>query len=156
MNKKKESILILYNKYNKYNMNIIPHLPDELVKEVFYFIPLSVLVWTNKKTYVKYHMLIKYFIPSSLYSPYTRDLIRRDSIFVFDLLIKEQGHVWLHSKKYCYNDVIYKNYFSALYQLAIEYQSSHCRNRMSVYLKKSGLSKNQHKKNVARNITWTN
>ena len=137
-------------------MNIVPKLPDELVKEVFSFIPLSVLIWTNKKIYVKHHKLVKYLIPSCLYCPYTRDIIRRDSIFVFDLLIKEQGNIWFTSKKYCYNDVIYKSYFSCLYQLAIEYQSSHCRNRMSTYLQKSGLSKNQHKKNVARNITWTN
>jgi hypothetical protein len=137
-------------------MNIIPHLPDELVKEVFTFIPLSVLLWTNKKMYIKYHNLVKYLIPSSLYSPYTRDVIRRDSLFVFDLLVKEQGNIWLNSKKYCYNDFIYESYFKCLYQLAIEYQSSQCRNRMSTYLKKSGLSKNQHKKNVARNITWTN
>lgn len=137
-------------------MDIIQYLPHELVNEVYQFLPMTVLLWTTKKAYIKYHILVQYLIPKVLHEPYVRDVIRRDNSFILEQLLKESGKKWLSYKKYYYKDTIHQDYFCFLYEFTIQYQSTHCRNSMDDYLKKSRLSKNQHKKKVATNIRWSN
>ena len=59
-------------------------------------------------------------------------------------------------KKYLYRDCIYANYLLFLKSYALEYDSLECNNLISRLLTNLGLSKNQHKKNIVRNIRWKN
>jgi hypothetical protein len=138
------------------NLSHIKRLPLEIEDIIKSFIPISVLVTLNKKNYVKYHTELKHFISKSQYENYIRDTLRRDNDFVFSFLLKENSKTWLNIRKYKYANMNYGNYFCFIDKFCIDNESTKCRNKLKDFLNKTGLSKNQHKKNTITNIIWTN
>ena len=138
------------------NLALIKKLPLELEIHIQDFIPIQVLCFLNKKYYIKYHKYVKEWIPKDLFENYLRDAVRRDNDFVFDLLVKENYKKWLQIKKYRYKNTIYGNYICFIDSFCIENNSTNCRNLLKEFLNKTGLSKNQHKKNTITNIIWRN
>jgi len=138
------------------NLSHIKRLPLEIEDIIKSFIPISVLVTLNKKNYVKYHTELKHFISKSQYENYIRDTLRRDNDFVFSFLLKENSKTWLNIRKYKYSNMNYGNYFCFIDKFCIDNESTKCRNKLKDFLNKTGLSKNQHKKNTITNIIWTN
>jgi hypothetical protein len=138
------------------NLLYIKRLPIEIEDIIKSFIPISVLLTLNKQYYVKYHKHIKLFISKAQYDNYIRDTLRRDNDFVFNFLLKENHNVWLNIRKYKYANMNYGNYFCFIDKFCIDNESTKCRNLLKDYLNKTGLSKNQHKKNTITNIIWTN
>jgi hypothetical protein len=138
------------------NLSYIKRLPLEIEDIIKSFIPISVLLTLNKQYYVKYHKHIKLFISKEQYDNYIRDTLRRDNDFVFNFLLKENHNVWLNIRKYKYANMNYGNYFCFIDKFCIDNESTKCRNLLKDYLNKTGLSKNQHKKNTITNIIWTN
>ena len=136
-----------------YRINLLPNELENIIQE---FIPIRFLYNLNKKYYFKYHKHIKQWIPREIYENYLRDMVRNDNHFVFDFLIKENSKIWQNIKKYKYKNTFYSDYFRFLDAFCIENESTKCRNLLQVFLHKSGLSKNQHKKNTTTNIRWTN
>lgn len=134
----------------------INKLPLELELHIESFLPISVLVTLNKKHYLKYHKHIKSWISKNQYDNYIRDMLRRDNDFVFNLLLKENYKVWQKIKNYNYSSIKYGNYFCFIDKYCIDNESSNCRKILNDFLYKTGLSKNQHKKNTITNIIWTN
>jgi hypothetical protein len=110
----------------------------------------------NKKEYIKNHLFLKKYIQRDQYENYVRDMIRRDNSFVFSLLMRENAQRWLQFKKYIYNTCIYSNYIYFLLEFCIQNNSEKCKHVVNEYLQETGLSKNQHKKNIVTNIRWTN
>lgn len=139
-----------------FDLVLIKTLPFELEKLIQDFIPIQVLCFLNKKYYTKYHKYMKDWISKELYENYLRDMVRRDNDFVFNLLIKENYKKWLQIRKYRYKNTIYGNYICFMDSFCIENQSTKCRNSLKEFLNKTGLSKNQHKKNTITNIIWRN
>jgi len=135
---------------------LIKKLPIEIEQYIKDFIPIQVLCFLNKKYYIKYHKYMKDWVPKELYENYLRDMVRRDNDFVFNLLVKENYKKWLQIKKYRYKNTIYGNYICFMESFCIENQSTKCRNSLKDFLNKTGLSKNQHKKNTITNIIWRN
>jgi len=139
-----------------FNLALIKNLPLEIEMYIQDFIPKQVLCFLNKKYYVKYHKYIKDWVAKELYENYLRDMVRRDNDFVFNFLVKENYKKWLKIKKYRYKNIIYGNYICFMESFCIENQSTNCRNSLKEFLNKTGLSKNQHKKNTITNIIWRN
>jgi hypothetical protein len=143
------------------NLSLIDKLPLEIVQHVKEYIPTIVSVFLSKKNYMKYHHVVRKHIP--LYENYVRDMVRNDYDFVFSLLLKESMDYWSRRKKYNYKDVIYYDYNYFLLEYCIENKSSHCKNLIRTVVfdappsaNTTGLSKNQHKKNIRKNVRWTN
>ena len=139
-----------------FDIVLIKKLPIDIEILIQSFIPIQVLCFLNKKYYIKYHKYVKNWISKEFYENYLRDMVRRDNEFVFNLLIKEKYKIWLQIKKYRYKNTIYGNYICFIDSFCIENQSTNCRNSLKEFINKTGLSKNQHKKNTYTNIIWTN
>jgi hypothetical protein len=113
----------------------------------------------NKKLYKKFHSSIKRSILDRvLYDNYQRSIIRKDLNHVFYEATKENLEFWLKTKKYTYKNMIFSSYAELLENLCIETKSTKCRNIIKDFLNKSGLLKNQHKKNIVKiiNREWIN
>ena len=70
-------------------------------------------------------------------------------------LLLENQNKWFNMKKYLYQDSIYANYIYFLKTYCVENKSTKCKQLIDLLLLNLGLSKNQHKKNIIRNIRWT-
>jgi hypothetical protein len=133
------------------NVNI---LPDELIREIYSYVPKIVKVFLTKKNYLKDHHLIKHYINKKDIENYYRAMIRRDNDFVFKQLLVENQQKWFNMKKYYYKTCIYANYITFLESYTIENESTKCRRLINNLFSELGLSKNQHKKNIIKYIRW--
>ena len=139
------------------NSNIITKiniLPIELVNIIKDFLPVKSFIYTNRENYIKYHSIIQSTIKN--YDSYIRDIIQRDNHFIFEINVKENYVSWFNIKKYIYNNKIYKNFIYFIIDYCIEQKSNNCRKFITFFLKELGLCKNQHKKNIVKNIIWKN
>jgi hypothetical protein len=130
--------------------------PEEIMKHIYEYLPTRSLLFVKKSLYLQSHSLVKRMIPRNQYENYIRDMIRRDNDFVFAQLMRENVEHWLLMKRYTYKSTIFSNYIYFLLDYCIENESDHCKRILQDYLRESGLSKNQHKKNTHTNIRWTN
>jgi hypothetical protein len=130
----------------------IEYLPDEIIRLIKEYIPIKILVFTNKENYNLYHSYMKKYIIN--YENYIRDTIRRDNSFVFNKILEENYKKWLDIKKYIYKNTIYKNYIYFVIDYCIENLSTQCRNIITIFLRQNGLCQNQHKKNISKHIRW--
>ena len=135
-------------------INVINNLPIELIELIKQFIPKTILVFTNKTNYYLYHKLLQTYIKN--YESYIRDTIRRDSLFVFEVLTKENIKKWILKKNYNYKNIVFNNYLSFIIYYCSENNSDKCKNFILSFIKEEGLCKNQHKKNIVKHIRWTN
>ena len=142
---------------NLLDLSLIKKLPSEIESIIKDYLPISVLLTLNKTYYLKYHKYMKPMISRGQHDNYVRDILRRDNDFVFALILEENFKTWTVMKKFCYSNVKYCNFFCFIDKFCIDNKSTKCRNVLTDFLnKKTGLSKNQHKKNTITNIIWTN
>jgi hypothetical protein len=133
------------------NVNV---LPDELIREIYTYVPKIVKICLTKKNYIQDHCLMKQYINKQNIENYFRAMIRQDNNFVFKQLLVENKNKWLDMKKYYYKTGIYTNYITFIYSYAIENESTKCRQLFNDLIQELGLSKNQHKKNIIKYIRW--
>ena len=148
-----ESKSIFSNDPSKYFENI-NNLPKELYLIVNSYIPAIAKIQLNKELYVKYHYLFRNYINRKQLENYIRATVRQDNDFVFNQLLQENYNKWFNIKKYLYQDCIYANYIYFLKTYCVENQSTKCKEKIDNLIQELGLSKNQHKKNIIRNIRW--
>ena len=134
--------------------SLLKKMPEELIRIIKEYLPISVLLFLNKTLYLKYHKNVISMIPKNLYDNYIRDIIRTDSHFVFYLIVKENIMFWVCNKITTYKNVSYPNFYCFINNYCIINQANNCRNALEKVFKESGLSKNQHKKNRILNIKW--
>lgn len=127
-------------------------LPDVLIDCIKEYIPLKEMVFISKEYYLLYHPFIKKMIIKNNYENYIRDTIRRDHHFVFQQMTKENWKRWLSIRDYRYKNSIYSNYVYFLKDFCLINDSTNCRNFLNSFLKEQGIGKNQHKKNIVKNI----
>ena len=132
----------------------IDNLPKELVSIVSSYISASAKISLNKDLYKQFHPLFKESINRLKLENYIRSTVRRDSEFVFNQLLQENYKKWFHIKKYLYQDSIYANYIYFLKTYCAENESTKCKEKLDNLIEELGLSKNQHKKNIIRDIRW--
>jgi hypothetical protein len=139
------------------NMN---NLPTELCNLIQSFVSSVLYIGLNKEYYFLYHHLFYNLINKRQLETYIRTMIRQDNDFVFVQLLRENHKWWLKMTNYIYRDSIYAHYLVFLQAYCLENDSFKCKrtiNDLFVNLglkKELGLSKNQHKKNITRNIIW--
>jgi hypothetical protein len=104
----------------------IDQLPQDIQKHIQQYLPLTTLVWLNKKTYINNHFLISKRIKR--YDSYIRDIIRNDNHFVFLQVMRERFKKWNIHKKYFYKNIMYTNYNRFLIDLCNKDESTNCRN----------------------------
>jgi hypothetical protein len=129
-------------------------LPNELIREIYTYIPKTVTVFLTKKNYLKYHHLLRKHINKRNIENYIRAIVRQDNDFVLKQLLVENEKRWLNMKKCYYKHCIYTNYVTFLESYAIDNESTKCRDLITNFFQELGLSKNQHKKNVIKYIRW--
>ena len=130
----------------------IEKLPDELIREIFYYIPCKHLVFLNKKYYIDYHIYINKLIIN--YDSFIRNIIRMDNDFIFSTHMSENNKKWIAKKKYYYKNKIYSNYSYFLLDYCIENSSDRCKEKLTNFWHKEGLCQNRHKKNISKHIRW--
>jgi hypothetical protein len=136
-------------------MNVVKNicdLPDEIIREIFDYIPRQKLVFINSTYYNLYHYLLKNHIP--IYESYTRDMIRRDNYYVLERLVRENFDSWIKNRQYQYKNMVFSNYIYFVLHFCMENNSDRCRNILMVELSKRDLSRNLHKKNIIKYIKW--
>jgi hypothetical protein len=134
--------------------NIIFFLPVVIIDIIKEYINDRYLVFTNKQNYILYHSLIRCNIQK--YDSYIRDTIIRDNSFVFERIIKENSERWLKNNDYIYKNILFKKYIYFTMHYCIENESLKCKKIIDNLFQELGLSKNQHKKNLAKYIIWKN
>lgn len=135
-------------------MKLFEQLPSDILRYIFTFVPTTTKLWLTKANYTKHHSLVWDLIPNDQIENYIREMVHRDNSFVFSFILKENFNRWISFKKYQYKSIIYSNYIYFLLGLCIDSQSPNCRNLIRNRLEETGLSKNQHKKNITTNIRW--
>lgn len=129
-------------------------LPDDIIRVIQEYIPLHILQFTNKTSYMTYHLIKRDIIYN--YESYVREVVKRDHSFIFDQILRENLQKWNNIKKYIYKNIIYASYIYFILYYCIENNSPKCRMVLSDYLKEHGLCQNQHKKNITKHIRWKN
>lgn len=132
----------------------INKLPVDLINEIKKYIPNKNLFFVNREKYIENHCLIRDLIPKMKFEHYIRNIVYLDFDFVFTQILQENYLKWFQIKEYLYKNVIYKNYIYFIKFFCIENNSEKCRIMINLFLEKLGLCKNQHKKNIIRNIRW--
>ena len=129
-------------------------LPDDIIRVIQEYIPLRILQFTNKISYVAYHLQLREVMYN--YESYVREVVKRDYPFIFELIIRENIQKWNNIKKYLYKNVIYASYIYFILNYCHEHNSQQCRKVLCEFLKQHGLCQNQHKKNITKHIRWKN
>ena len=129
-------------------------LPDDIIRVIQEYIPPHVLRFTNKVSYVAYHLQVRELLYN--YESYIREVVKRDYSFIFNILIRENIQKWNNNKKYLYKNVIYASYIYFILNYCIEQNSLLCQIVLCNFLKQHGLCQNQHKKNITKHIRWKN
>ena len=135
-------------------MKKISLLPDEIINEILEYIPKQKLIFVNSTYYNLYHCLLKNYI--LVYESYVRDMIRKDTFFVFKQIIRENINTWIKNRQYRYKDMVFSNYIYFVLYYCIENNSERCRNILMEELLKRNLCRNLHKKNIIKYIKWIN
>ena len=132
-------------------IDLLDSVPNDIKIIIFEYIQPSTLITLSKKYYVDNHFIIYKLIPHK-YETYVRDIIRRDLDYPFSQILEENFIRWIGFKNYIYDHKSFANYVYFLQYYCIENDSAKCRIKLKEYFDKSGLSKNQHKKIIIRNI----
>ena len=132
----------------------VQQLPLDLINLIQDFIPKIDLIFTNRENYKLYHSEI--YISSKNYDSYIKNIINRDNEFVFNIIIPQDYNKWIEIKNITYKSMIFTNYIHFIIYFCIENESVNCKKILLDFLKKHGLSKNLHKKNIVKYIRWIN
>lgn len=119
----------------KFDLQKINTLPEDMVREIIGFIPKSVFVSTNKKNLAEYHHTIKpLLMKKNVYESYVRDMIRRDNDFIFYYIVKENYERWKSIKGYIDEYTVYPNYAVFLMNFCFVVNSDKCRQVLHNYI----------------------
>ena len=97
----------------KFGQNM-DRLPEELVREIYYYVPQSITTFLTKKSYLKDHHLVIKWISKGNIENYIRAMIRQDNDFVFKQLLVENRKRWFEMTKWYHKNYIYSNYITFL------------------------------------------
>ena len=126
-------------------------LPYELIIHIKKYIPLITFMVLDKQFYIQNHYLLEEMV-NKKFESYIRHLIRKDMDFSFSIIMIKYYYRWINFKNYEYKHMIFCNYLYFLQYYCIENDSSKCRIKLNIIFDETGLSKNQHKKNIIKYI----
>jgi hypothetical protein len=120
-------------------------LNDDVLSLIKTYLPPETLVWLNKEYYLKYHSVVKHMINIDKYDDYIRDIVKSDSSFVFEQIIKEnfiKFHTW---KSYYHETIRHHSYLTYLRYYALTKNAKKCVSIIDDYANKNGFSSNWYK-----------
>ena len=120
-------------------IDIIEHLPNDILDIIFYYVNPREKIFLNKKYYIKYNSYIDTYIYN--YSSYIRDIIRFDCSFVFEHIIYRNLNKWIKINNYNYGKVIYYNYIYFLSDFSNKNKATKCLYLLNLDLEISKLKK---------------
>ncbi|ALH22987.1 hypothetical protein ceV_081 [Chrysochromulina ericina virus CeV-01B] len=120
-------------------IDIIEHLPNDILDIIFYYVNPREKIFLNKKYYIKYNSYIDTYIYN--YSSYIRDIIRFDCSFVFEHIIYRNLNKWIKINNYNYGKVIYYNYIYFLSDFSNKNKATKCLYLLNLHLEISKLKK---------------
>ena len=139
-------------------MNFLFSLPEDIVGEIYSFIPITSLYTLNKPLFIKYYPVItqKYTINDKVFQNYIRNLIRNDCDFKLRILLRNNLSKWIKPLNWKYKHDTYPSYLVFLKLLCYEYNSQRSKNLINSILNTRQSKKNKHKKIRCKNIKWSN
>ena len=130
----------------------INKLPEDMVGEIYSFIPLKSLSLTNKSYWKRYYKIkIK---QESLTTSYWRFLLRYDYSFVFKEYLEYYFIYFIKNKRVIYHDKIFPRKVELIkYLSTFVFDSQKCKNILDLFMRKKGLV---FKRIKTRFNKWTN
>ena len=132
----------------------INNLPEDIVGEIYSFVPLKLLSLTNKQNWDAYYKVKTCNNIHKTQSSYWRFLLRNDNQFVFGEYLVYYFPIFIKKKKIVYNSKIFQRKIDLMnYLSTFVFNSPKCRNIIKKFMKKEGLV---FKKIKTKLNKWTN
>jgi len=130
-------------------------LPNDIILEVKQYIPYNLLYNINKTNFNKYYSEIinNYSLKNKNFKKYILNIIKKDCIFQFKILINHNFTIWLNTKKWIFKNTTHFNYLEFMKYICIENNSNKC---LEILNKKLNKSCKKKYKNTSKNIVWSN
>ena len=126
-------------------------LNNDVLHEIFLFIPISIKRQLNTTYYYKYCPRIP------LLNSFVRAAIRKDYDFIFSYHLTLHYERWLSITQWYYKNMKFHNYIEYIRYLCIEYESMRCKNKLNALENKyKPNAQKKYKKKKIRNIRWNN
>ena len=130
-------------------------LPTDIIIEIKEYIPHNILYNVSKSYFDKYYteIISNYSLKNKNFKNYVLNIIKKDCIFQFRLLINSNFTTWLNTKKWIFKNITYFNYLEFMKYISIENNSNKCLEILNNKLNKTSKKKY---KNRTKNIVWSN
>ena len=130
-------------------------LPTDIIIEIKEYIPHNILYNVSKSYFYKYYteIISNYSLKNKNFKKYILNIIKKDCIFQFRLLIDCNFITWLNTKKWIFKNTTYFNYLEFMKYISIENNSNKCLEFLNNKLNKTSKKKY---KNRTKNIVWSN
>lgn len=136
-------------------------IPYEIRSDIFIYLPVTTLIWLNKKYYTEYHSCVESMIKSSRYLQHVTNMVIRDAAFSFQFVMRENIMRWfnlmVNNKKYRYSNKIYSSFLAFLIELSITRGCEKCR-RIIEEVTREVIGPKWHKRNRTTSYKkeWSN
>ena len=132
----------------------INSLPEDVVGEIFSFIPLKLLSMCNKNNWYEYYKLKICEKMHKNQASYWRFLIRNDNSLVFNEYLTYYFPIFIKKKKSLYNGKIFQSKIDLMNYLSTYiFNSPKCKSIIRKFMKKEGLVFKKIKTKINK---WTN
>ena len=101
-------------------------LPECVIQIIYSFLPPEYLTSTNRNNYLSSINIKRQCIKPYGFHSYVRDIIRRDSDFVFYSILDQYKTEWERDKRFRYKGTRYNNYIMYLKNYSEEIKSYRC------------------------------
>ena len=136
----------------RYLLENVNKLPEELVDIIYSYIPHKVTLFLTKNMYLFNHHLIRNYIKRYDIEEYFRTTIRKDNDFVFKIQLYENYRNWINLKQYYYKGQIFASYLYFINSYCYDNYSEKCIKVINNFFTEQGLRKNQLKKKIIQYI----
>tara|TARA_B100001057_G_scaffold499908_1_gene612461 strand:- start:3509 stop:3910 length:402 start_codon:yes stop_codon:yes gene_type:complete len=130
-------------------------LPTDIIIEIKEYIPHNILYNVSKSYFNKYYteIITNYSLKNKNFKKYVLNIIKKDCIFQFRVLIDRNFTTWLNTKKWIFKNITHFNYLEFMKYISIENNSNKCLEILNNKLNKTSKKKY---KNRTKNIVWSN
>jgi hypothetical protein len=129
-------------------------LPEDMVGEIYSFIPLKLLSQTNKKNWYEYYQMKLCNNLHKNQASYWRFLLRNDNKFIFNEYLVYYFPILIKKKKNLYKGKIFQRKIDLMNYLSTYiFNSPKCKNIITQFMKNEGLVFKKIKTKINK---WTN
>ena len=139
-------------------MHSVELLPEDMIGEIYEYIPITTLYALNKILFARYYQIIvsRYTINDPTFQRYIRHIIRQDCHFQLVYLLQDNFLTWDKPLSWKYKQNTFPSYIVFLRLLCNDHNSQRCKNLINEYLERSICNKKIHKKIRYKNTKWSN